>query len=507
MKVEIQDKYYYIIKAKTKKKTYFKIGEAFKRSRPESLVSKYSKYTGNTAELLAFEKLPRNNKKRLNDKTIHSKLLAENNFKQANEYEIQVELGEVDGKKEFFEALNNNVDICAEVEEIIKNCTKKDYTANVKYVYNLNYINQKHLVNDDLITKIKENFSEVDNTLSTPNKLIILIGQFEPDFVASYAMYNDIIIWHDTADQKIVYKYESLNNKIKYFEGTLEEFIEFIKEYMEENMCTIIDLILSNPPYGRTGAEITKAIIDNLNFKTYINLLPANDYKRNADKNLFNFQSDMIPVNDGFADAVVTTHLARIHKSKVNNMTLDEFERSQYIDPILDKYFEENSKRTHYAIDASTQALIFSSEVNNDTTLLIDHRYIPHKHLAYSKKTTEYNWNITKTVSLADLTNEFAGKVSFRNGTALNKYVITFNSAAEKSNCASFIYSPDGFRFMSKIAAAINVDSTVDADKFMPKVDWTRSWTVEEILTDYGYTETEIAKVMADLNNFKGMED
>ena len=71
MKAEIQDKYYYIIKAKTKKKTYFKIGEAVKRIRPESLVSKYSKYTGNTAELLAFEKLLRDNKNMLNDKTIH----------------------------------------------------------------------------------------------------------------------------------------------------------------------------------------------------------------------------------------------------------------------------------------------------------------------------------------------------------------------------------------------------------------------------------------------------
>ena len=42
----------------------------------------------------------------------------------------------------------------------------------------------------------------------------------------------------------------------------------------------------------------------------------------------------------GFTDAAVTTHLAKIHKNKVNNMTIDEFERSQYIDRQLDKYFE-----------------------------------------------------------------------------------------------------------------------------------------------------------------------
>ena len=40
-----------------------------------------------------------------------------------------------------------------------------------------------------------------------------------------------------------------------------------------------------------------------------------------------------------------------------------------------------------------------------------------------------------------------------------------------------------------------------------PKVDWTRSWTVEEILKDYGYTDLEIENIMNDLDNFRGMDD
>ena len=60
---------------------------------------------------------------------------------------------------------------------------------------------------------------------------------------------------------------------------------------------------------------------------------------------------------------------------------------------------------------------------------------------------------------------------------------------------------------MSKIAAAVNVDSTVGINKILPKVDWTHPWTVEEILKDYGYTEDEIKEVMEDLKNFKGMDD
>lgn len=500
MKAEIQDKYYYIIKVNNKKKTYFKIGEACKRSRPESLVSKYSKYTGNTAELLAFEKLPRNNKKRLNDKTIHNKLLAENNFKQANEFEIQVALGEVDGKKEFFEALNNSADICAEVEEIVKNCTKKDYTANVKYVYNLNYTNQKHLVNDDLITKIKENFSEVDNILNTTNNNIMLIGQFEPDFVASYAMYNNITIWHDAADQKVVYKYESLNNKIKYFEGTLEEFIE-------ENMDTVMDLILCNSPYGRIGAEITKAIIDNINFKTYINLLPANDYKRVPE--LWQYQSDMEPCNDAFDDATVTTHMAKIHKNKVNNMSLSDYEISNYVDPRLDKYFKENVKRSHYAIDVNNTWMDLDTDTNIDTIVILDHRHLAHGGLAKSKDTAEYRWNVLKNINCQWLYDNILkpSKNYTTSAHKVNKYVINFKQPIEKDNFVAFLYSADGFKFFKKVVCALNKDSTEYTSKYLPKVDWTRSWTVEEILKEYNYTDEEIKEVMEDLKNFKGMND
>lgn len=267
------------------------------------------------------------------------------------------------------------------------------------------------------------------------------------------------------------------------------------------------DLVIANYPYGAIGANLTKKVIDTVDFKEFINLLPANDYKRNTTKDLFNYQSDMIAINNGFEDAAVTTHIAQIHKNKVNNMTLDEFERSNYIDRQLDKYFEENSKRSHYAIDAATQALIFDSGLSNKTTLLIDHRYIPHKHLAFSKKTDEYKWNVLKSITLDDLSKLFAGKVTFRKGTALNKYVVTFKSEQEMSNITKFIYSSFGFRFMSKLATAINVDSTVDINKVLPKVDWTRSWTVEEILTEYGYTQNEIKEVMDDLVNFKGMDD
>ena len=92
-----------------------------------------------------------------------------------------------------------------------------------------------------------------------------------------------------------------------------------------------IDGIIANPPYGTIGANIAYTIREKVNYECFVNLLPANDYKRNKTKDLFNYQSEMEPVNDGFDDAAVTTHLCLVSKNKANNMTLDEFERSQYI--------------------------------------------------------------------------------------------------------------------------------------------------------------------------------
>ena len=77
----------------------------------------------------------------------------------------------------------------------------------------------------------------------------------------------------------------------------------------------------------------------------------------------------------------------------------------------------------------------------------------------------------------------------------------------EKINVVSFCYSINGSRFLAKLWTGMNVDSSVLFSSWMPKVDWTRSWTVEEILKDYGYTEDEIKEVMEDLKNFKGMDD
>lgn len=265
-------------------------------------------------------------------------------------------------------------------------------------------------------------------------------------------------------------------------------------------------IIIANPPYGAIGANIAYTIREKVDYECFVNLLPANDYKRNKTKDLFNYQSEMISIKGGFADAAVTTHLAKIHKTKVNSMTLNEFERSNYIDRQLDKYFEENSKRSHYAIDNETGL----EKLNNPDIrkiIYVGCRDINHGRFPKSKF-TQANFINLNLGNYKEVCQRFVMKSAKEKGEIYflgNCFV--FNTEEEKQNMSKLIYSYNGFRFFSKLFTAMNVDGRTKLNKVFPKVDWTRSWTVEEILADYGYTEDEIKEVMEDLKNFKGMDD
>ena len=271
-------------------------------------------------------------------------------------------------------------------------------------------------------------------------------------------------------------------------------------------MSIKFDLVIANPPYGSIGANITKNIIDNIDFDEYINLLPANDYKRNTEKNLFQYAREMENINDGFKDAMVTTHLCKIVKD-ASNITLDEFEISNYIDKSLNKYFVETRNRHHYAIDnfIYKPTLDEYKKIKVEESIYIGKRDPKSEHLPYSLTsiTTRYNKN--------QIAHEVVLNESAKSEQALGKvgdfYLINFKTPEEKSNMAEFMYSKDGFRFLSKVFVALNIDSAIPLNKFMPKVDWTHEWTVEEILKDYGYTDIEIENIMEDLNNFRGMDD
>ena len=91
---------------------------------------------------------------------------------------------------------------------------------------------------------------------------------------------------------------------------------------IEETKGMNVDLIIANPPYGKPGAEITKKIIDTVDFKEYINLEPGNDYffSNNLYKYINTADTPSICPNAFGSDAKITPALAKIQRAE-NNLT------------------------------------------------------------------------------------------------------------------------------------------------------------------------------------------
>lgn len=365
-------------------------------------------------------------------------------------------------------------------------------------------------VSDKLFKDIMKTYG-IDFT----GKRVLLINNFDE------SVKNFLEFQTGKENVDIIYESFDIEDK-KELQDALGEYIkdELKKRYTPKQRVDLIsneivmdkpnnryDIVIANPPYGKIGNEITKAVVDNIDYGTFVNLLPANDYRRfHKEDALYQFVdiNSMRPVQGGFKDAAVTTMMCRVNKERALYINEAEFEIENYIDKSLKKYFYETYRKNHYAIDNSSTWIYFDGRETNGKTILLDHRFIPHKHLAYSKNVPEYKWNMEKSIDLKWLeTNSNCPSTPGK----LNKYVITFDTEAEKDNFADFMYSNDGFRFISKIVTACSADSTITLNKIMPKVDWTRPQTVESILKDYGYTPPEIGEVVADLANFRGMDE
>lgn len=269
------------------------------------------------------------------------------------------------------------------------------------------------------------------------------------------------------------------------------------------------DLIISNPPYGAPGNGITKNIVENVDYGAFVNLLPSNDYRRyNKDFKLYQFVdlNTIRPIMKGFKDATVTTTLCMVMKERQYSRTQSEFEIENYMDKSLKRYFYENRRRNHYAIDNFMAQVTFNQfeRTTVEKSFYIGYRDPKDHHLPYSMDsiTTRYNMN---KVSKEQVIEESSKSMQAR-GQVGQFSLIAFDTESEKTNFSNFVYSENGFRFISKVMSAITNDGYIPAGKYMPKVDWTKSQTVESILKDYGYTEQEIQEVMKDLKRFKGFD-
>ena len=261
-----------------------------------------------------------------------------------------------------------------------------------------------------------------------------------------------------------------------------------------------INLIISNPPYGKIGSEIVNNIVENIDYDEYINLLPANDYKR-VDK-VWQHVYEIKAINRGFSDAAVTTHLARI-KKEAENISKNIFEIGSYTDKLLYRYFLMNLFKIHDSIDNPIYKpkLEIFEKLNIKQCLFINKRDICNKHLPYSKKVLSYKWNMNNVSK--DEVLKTTAKSEQKLGNAGDFILVEFTTEKEKENIVNFLYSEEGFKFFQKLALSMNKDSYVSPKYYLPKVNWLYPWSLSEILREYNYTDDEVKEIVNSLNKIE----
>lgn len=484
--------YCYIIKiTKNNKLRGFKIGERGDTDRVENLIKKYEEDKKNVkAEVLIPDiPLPHNKEKRLNDKTVHRQLIKEKRFVKQDSDTLKEITSENDGKGEFFRLRDgvkmSDDDIVSYVKEVIDKLGKDESNFKTKLKNPKNIIisyrgQQNHVVRNYYINKILEYIPGIYNTIY---QSFLLIGQFDEQFVSQLSGYNKVYILYDSEEQKINY-IDAVEKNLYYFYNTDEVL----------KMCKKFDYIIANPPYAM-GNELTKTVVENVEFGKYINLMPASKYKG---KELYRYVESIEKVEDNFDDACVGESLTITIMSKTSATfsSFDELEMCKF-DERFKKFYENNSRRENninyiykYARTDKTLIREFLDNRNPDLDFVITQRTVENG-IHIDDISLDRVWNLRLNIN----TNIFNVNINGKNLYKTPCGFIFFNTKEEKDNFTSFWYRNGKSGLMHKLIKGLNkTDGTIELA--IPRVDWSHPWTDEEILKEYGYTEEEIKEIL-----------
>ena len=461
----------------------FKIGECGDTDRVENLIKKYEEDKKNVkAEVLTSGiPLPCNNKKRLNDKTIHKRIIKDGLFVKQRSSVLKEITGADDGKDEFFR-LRDGVVMSKEaivqyIKDIIADLGKdeKNFTANIekplRYRKNNEKKVQKHYVDEYYINIFSKYLENIED-----GKTFFLIGQFHEQFVSYIARNNTIYILYDSEDDKGKY-IDVVKNNLYYFYD-LDEVLK---------MCKKFDYIIANPPYAM-GNELTKTIVENVEFGKYINLMPASKYKG---KKLYRYVESIEKVEDHFEGAEVGESLIVATISKIAD-TFSSFEELEMCkaDNKFKKFYRANINRTTSYKIGLYYTKPEKEEYSQNTDFFV---YLRAAANGVDMSGGAFDWN-NKLKSEEELQSYIIRWYESK-GTCVCGQFILFNTSVEKDNFTDYWYRNGTSGLCHKLLKGLNKSSGTITPA-IPRVDWSHPWTDEEILKEYGYTEEEIKEIL-----------
>ena len=245
-----------------------------------------------------------------------------------------------------------------------------------------------------------------------------------------------------------------------------------------------IDIILSNPPY-KMGNEITRAIVDNVDFDVFINLMPCSCYKA---KNLFKDVNYIEPAEDDFVDATVgkSITIAVLEKGAARYDNFDELENCKR-DPQFQEYYTLNAKatlKTTYKCSSDfmdgndeetynkAKSKLLEYWENHDKKFCITWRAVQNgTHSVENAKAFDVLWNIKKEINWDELPICCNVKNKI---TSITVDFITFNTAEECTNFTKFFYAGGKSGLMNKLVKGLNKTSG-SIDTAIPNINWSKS--------------------------------
>lgn len=219
-----------------------------------------------------------------------------------------------------------------------------------------------------------------------------------------------------------------------------------------------IDIILSNPPY-KMGNEITRAIVDNVDFDVFINLMPCRCYKA---KNLFKDVNYIEPTAEGFDDAVVGDSLtiAILEKDAARYSNFDELENDKR-DSQFQEYYMLNMSCPKKYPNQLRPKVTDGDTLNNDTTFVVGKR-VCKDGVHRTQNTYDYKFNILKTINHTALPID---------GDDFDIWIMQFVTKSEKDNFMRFWYKNP---LMNNLIKGLKKTGG-SPDVAIPRINWSKS--------------------------------
>lgn len=215
------------------------------------------------------------------------------------------------------------------------------------------------------------------------------------------------------------------------------------------------DYIISNPPYN-IGNAITRFVVNNVQFESYINLMPLSCYKA---KELYKTVKSLEVVNPkAFEDAAITDNLCicELIKDEIENQTYEDLAMLTYA-PEYREFYKLNAKCRvpyEYLYMPSPEKLYINTDFQ------ITARTIQNGvHKINGRGAKDIGWNISK--DLTSYTWDIIHKTT-------QSVFLRFKTAKEHSNlCRFWYYNP----LQNDLIKGLN-SSGGRCDKAIPNIDY-----------------------------------